>query len=467
MSVIVAVGTGIFLSNLRDRELVSNEETLSNTAFIVAEQIEHIFTTVATVQKEIIQQTADFANLGEDGFERELSRYDFHVKLRDKVSGMPYVGALTVFNAQGRLINFSRQWPIPDNDASDRDFVKAFQSDPNLSSFIGKPIHNLATGTWVVHLARKISGLNGEFWGLTTAAIELQYLENVFNRIAAKPDSGISLLRDDGTLFVRIPKIESNIGRRFPSAIGIKLVSAADHGVSVSVGVIGGGVRAIAAHRVGSYPVVVAATKTAAMVFADWKRVAKYTIFAAALAIITIAAFAILFIKMFSKQHALVKARAERDHAETIRDQSLRLDAALNNMSQGLTMFDSSERIILCNQGYMDMYALSPDAVTPGLTLHELLHYRQAQGSFAGDIEEYRLELLNGLAQGETRSAVAISAAGHSHRVINVPMAGGTTATIAAEEAKRLRLVPERQRGSWFPARGGRGRAPSRSVSVR
>ena len=38
-----------------------------------------------------------------------------------------------------------------------------------------------------------------------------------------------------------------------------------------------------------------------------------------------------------------------------------RLDAALNNMSQGLVMFDSSARLVVCNKRYLEMFGLSPE----------------------------------------------------------------------------------------------------------
>ena len=38
--------------------------------------------------------------------------------------------------------------------------------------------------------------------------------------------------------------------------------------------------------------------------------------------------------------------------------QNRRLSAALNNMSQGLSMFDARGRITLLNQRYLDMYKL-------------------------------------------------------------------------------------------------------------
>jgi diguanylate cyclase (GGDEF)-like protein/PAS domain S-box-containing protein len=439
LSMIVVIASGIFLLNLRNRALANNEQTLSNTALIVAEQMEYIFTTVTTVQKEIIQQTAGFASLSEDGFERALSDRDFHVRLHDKASGIPYVGALTIFNAKGRLINYSRELPVPEINVSDRDYFRALSSDPNLTSFISEPVRNRATGSWVVLIARKISGPNHKFLGLTAAAIELKYLENFFGRIAVNPNGGLGLFRNDGTLLARFPRVESLIGRRFPAVTALKLVSTADGGTGTNTGVIDGQARVVAAHRVGNYPVVVSATKTMSTAFARWERTAKFTIFAAALIIITIATFAILFIKMLRNHYALTKARSEHESAEKYRIQSLMLDAALNNMSQGLAMFDSSERIILCNQRYVDMYRLSPDAAAPGRTLSELLRYRQEQGSLADDIEKYRHDLLASLARGETSSAIATDADGRSHRVINVPMVNGGWVATHEDVTEKLR----------------------------
>ena len=59
-----------------------------------------------------------------------------------------------------------------------------------------------------------------------------------------------------------------------------------------------------------------------------------------------------------------------------LRNQKLCLDTAICNMSQGLTMFDKSWRLVLCNQRYIEMYGLSSDVVKPGLTVHQLVDHR-------------------------------------------------------------------------------------------
>jgi diguanylate cyclase (GGDEF)-like protein/PAS domain S-box-containing protein len=448
LSVIVVSGSGFLLVNIRNRIRAVNERDLSNMALVLAKQIEQFFTTVETVQAGLIEDTKALGAINAADSERLLSSHEVYLKLRDKVAGMPFVGSLTIINAQGQLVNFSRQWPVPIIDSTDREYFKALQSNPNLTSFVGEPVRNRATGSWVVQLARRISGPNGKFLGLITAAIELQYLQNYFSEISLDPGSGVTVFRNDGVVLARFPMIESIVGRRLPTALSITLVSTVDHAVGVSTGAMDGHIRMIAAHRVGHFPLVVATTKTTAAIYAGWWQMVGYVISICALTVIAIAAFAFLFIRQFRNYQALVQARADRQKAEQLRQQSMRFDVALNNMSQGLAMFDSSERIILCNRRYIDMYGLSPEAVIPGRTLRELLRYRQAQGSLAGDIEKYRLEILKGLALGKPVSAIAVDAAGRSHRVVNVPMADGGWVATHEDVTEKLRaeMVNEQQK---------------------
>ena len=42
----------------------------------------------------------------------------------------------------------------------------------------------------------------------------------------------------------------------------------------------------------------------------------------------------------------------------SLRIDNQRMRVAINNMSQGLCMFDGNERLVVCNQRYMEMYDL-------------------------------------------------------------------------------------------------------------
>src|SRR5471030_2748594 len=97
---------------------------------------------------------------------------------------------------------------------------------------------------------------------------------------------------------------------------------------------------------------------------------------------------------------------------------------AINNMSQGLVMFDASEQLVLCNSRYVEMYGLSPAIVKSGTKLIDLVRHRFATGSVGREPEEYRAEILAAIKTGKAISAINKSPDGRSILVINRPIAG-------------------------------------------
>ena len=117
---------------------------------------------------------------------------------------------------------------------------------------------------------------------------------------------------------------------------------------------------------------------------------------------------------------------------------------ALDNMGQGLCMFDGNERLVICNRRYAEMYKLPADVAKPGTTLTALLEFRVANGTFERNIEEYRRELAASIAQGEIISREIKSTDGRLTAVINRPMAGGGWVATHEDIAERRRAEQER-----------------------
>ena len=106
-------------------------------------------------------------------------------------------------------------------------------------------------------------------------------------------------------------------------------------------------------------------------------------------------------------------------------DQKLQIDAAIDNMSQGLVMFDPEGRIALLNRRYMEMYALSPTIVRPGCTLRALIEHRKKAGLFRGDPEAYCAEIVNSVRDGKTLTKLIELPDRRTIQIINKPMPGG------------------------------------------
>jgi diguanylate cyclase (GGDEF)-like protein len=89
------------------------------------------------------------------------------------------------------------------------------------------------------------------------------------------------------------------------------------------------------------------------------------------------------------RQHLLVKQQEER-----LRVQNLQLDAALNNMVQGLAMFDADLRVVLVNNRYAEIYGLRAEQSAPGTPLLEIYQSRIVSGTCCGKTAEQMLETM-------------------------------------------------------------------------
>src|ERR1700722_18825725 len=112
---------------------------------------------------------------------------------------------------------------------------------------------------------------------------------------------------------------------------------------------------------------------------------------------------------------------------------------AVNNMSHGIVMFDASERLVVCNDRYMQMYGLSRDQVKRGTTLGELLQLRKAAGLLIRDPEDYRSEILRKVNSGEVMHGIIERPDGRSIAVTSCPMPGGSWVSTHEDVTERRR----------------------------
>jgi diguanylate cyclase (GGDEF)-like protein len=59
------------------------------------------------------------------------------------------------------------------------------------------------------------------------------------------------------------------------------------------------------------------------------------------------------------------------------------LEAAVNNLTLGLMIFDGNDEVVFCNKQYMEIYGLGPGQVRPGTPIKKLIQHRLNLGSKA------------------------------------------------------------------------------------
>jgi NO-binding membrane sensor protein with MHYT domain/methyl-accepting chemotaxis protein len=126
-----------------------------------------------------------------------------------------------------------------------------------------------------------------------------------------------------------------------------------------------------------------------------------------------------------------------------VREQNLRLETALNNMAHGLCMFDTTGRLVVCNEPFLQMYNLPPDVIKPGTTLREYLRYRARTGTFGGDVDQYHDNVMAQMKKGGRVNAEIMLPSGQIISVLNQAMAGGWVG-VHEDVTERRRVVEQR-----------------------
>ncbi|MBR0826046.1 EAL domain-containing protein [Bradyrhizobium manausense] len=120
---------------------------------------------------------------------------------------------------------------------------------------------------------------------------------------------------------------------------------------------------------------------------------------------------------------ALVAALLDRRAKGELGRQQVVLDTALENMSQGLCMFDADGKILLFNERYAAMLGRTNMQLT-GRLLLDVIREQQAMGQWDGDPEEFFDRLVTDAREGRS-TTTSVNRFNRSIRVVNEPMAGG------------------------------------------
>jgi predicted signal transduction protein with EAL and GGDEF domain len=139
--------------------------------------------------------------------------------------------------------------------------------------------------------------------------------------------------------------------------------------------------------------------------------------------LLAVVAILAVVVGLLLKRHRLSSQRlaVERRH----------LSIAVNNIPQGLVLYDASARIIICNQRYIEMFGLSPEVAKPGCTMQRLIRHRKETGSFDGDVDEFCDAIMRNVSLGKSTRQLTEAPGGRAIEIANQPLkAGGWVATI-------------------------------------
>ena len=152
----------------------------------------------------------------------------------------------------------------------------------------------------------------------------------------------------------------------------------------------------------------------------------------------------IVFAAVAALAGQLAAGAANRRLARRLHWKNTQMHRALNSMTQGVSMFDAAERLVVCNSQYNEIYGLTPEDVKPGSTLSEVLARRVATGTFALDPHKYREDFLRAYEAGRTTITEVDTGDGRIVLVTNHPIKGGGWITTHEDITERRRAEQAR-----------------------
>jgi len=425
----ITIGTTIMAGNFRERALDSSKRELENTVLLLARHFDKQLEDFTVIQKDTVKQIELTGITSPDIFRGEMATLEWHEVLRVRAEGYADVAGVNLFDSEGILINSSETWPVPDIKISDRPYFKAFKSGSAVVPVLVELVQSRFSSGWATVFAHKVTGARGEFLGVVTRATTPASFEKFFASLALGEGAAISMYHRDGTLLARYPHVEAMIGRNFATGqMHREILSKSDHGTMRLTSPLDGLDRLASVRALTDFPVSIIATTTVAAALADWRAQTRSLVAVAGLSVLVITVMLFLVVRKLSQQHQLEKQR---------------LDTAVNNIPQGLVVYDSQARVTVCNRRYIEMFGLSPDVAKPGCTMQDLILHRKETGSFDGDVGEFCAAIIRNVRLGKVTHQITEAPGGRSILIINQPLeAGGWVATI--EDVTERRRSEER-----------------------
>jgi two-component system cell cycle sensor histidine kinase PleC len=138
------------------------------------------------------------------------------------------------------------------------------------------------------------------------------------------------------------------------------------------------------------------------------------------------------FVTTYTDMTARKRAEIELQRTGAIlKEKNRQFDIALDNMTQGLTLYDSEHRLVVANRRYAELYSLPPELLRPGTPLREIMEFSLSIGNYAPEAGAQALaERMSVASDGRRRIFHQRLADGRIVEVIHQPLSdGGAVAT--------------------------------------
>ncbi|MGX4803178.1 cache domain-containing protein [Bradyrhizobium guangdongense] len=282
----------------------------------------------------------------------------FDAYLREMTQAMPQLRFIAVFDSAGSW-RYSSVEERPEYSNADRPYFAYHRDNSNTKLLVSGPVTSRLTGLPTIILSRRISTPSGQFAGVIVAAIDCEFFSSFFGSFNLGTQSGISILKNDGTLLARWPAVESirTIGdvslfqqRIGESASGFYRITSPFDGL----------IKYVAYEQTPNYPLVVTVAQSEGEVLQGWCTDLASDALIAGLLLAVVIGVACMLNAQFR-----FGARVER----TLQEREARFRLLADNIADIVIVMDKKGRIHYVSPSVVTVLDTSEDAFLGKLCL--------------------------------------------------------------------------------------------------
>ncbi len=356
--IVLIAATAAFTAYLKATQIDSSARAAKSLATMLADETDRSIQSVSLI---VARVAARLEAAGVDtpaSLDQAAGAGEFRAFLNDRVAEDGSLDSIYVVSARD---------PTLARDASRRtilaihawDQVQALQEAGPDAIYLSSPFRSRSAGVWQLSLTKRVSAKNGEFLGVVSGVINLSSFTDLLGKLALGEHASLSVIRDDGEIVACFPTRELSLGSEIAATpLLTNFISEKRNGMTRQVSDVDSLERMFAVVNSDKFPVASVVAVAMNDVLAAW----SFQAWALELGTAAIAAVILLGgILLGLRVEQLAQAREREAVQAQAAIHYARFNNAMDNIVQGLAMYNRKGVLIICNRRYAEIYGLPLD----------------------------------------------------------------------------------------------------------
>lgn len=328
-----------------------------------------------------------------------------------------FLYAMVVLDPQGRIIHWSNSNAVPD--ISKRDFVVAQLHARKSEMFIGKPARSCCKEkAWIFGVSYAVFNEQHQLRYIIAAVLKIDYFLQRYAKLELPLETVVTIVSDDGVMYVRTPGQKKFVGKQFPKVATI-INRVAPTGSVITMSPVDGDKLLAGIERVGDWPLFAAVALKHKVFLASWRHHALVML-GYALAVIALLVFFVRKIRAVEKQQYAFSLQLEQ---QAIRDPLTELYNRRYALSQATIEIKKAQR---------------HDASPLSLMMMDIDNFKQINDKYGHDVGDVVLREVADIMRQQCRASDMLCRYGGEEFFILLP---DTAVTGAMTIAEKIRLA--------------------------